>query len=75
MNATEAVRACSRAVPDALVVSSLGTATSALRAASDDGPHLYLGGSMGSALAVPRSASRRRGPSVRWSRSSATASC
>jgi thiamine pyrophosphate-dependent acetolactate synthase large subunit-like protein len=38
--------------PQALFVSSLGTATSALRLASDDGPHLYLGGAMGCALAV-----------------------
>jgi thiamine pyrophosphate-dependent acetolactate synthase large subunit-like protein len=52
MNAVDVVRAVLRAAPDALYVSSLGTATSALRAASDDGPHLYLGGSMGSALAV-----------------------
>src|SRR4051812_50088201 len=52
MNPTEIVRAILGAGPDALVVSSLGTATSALRAASDDGPHLYMGGSMGSALAA-----------------------
>lgn len=52
MNATEAVGALLRAVPDGLFVSALGTATSALRKASDDGPHLYMGGSMGSALAV-----------------------
>jgi thiamine pyrophosphate-dependent acetolactate synthase large subunit-like protein len=38
-------------LPDALCVSSLGTATSALRSASDDGPHFYFGGAMGSALA------------------------
>jgi thiamine pyrophosphate-dependent acetolactate synthase large subunit-like protein len=38
-------------VPDALCVSSLGTATSALRSASDDGPHFYFGAAMGSALA------------------------
>jgi thiamine pyrophosphate-dependent acetolactate synthase large subunit-like protein len=38
-------------LPDALCVSSLGTATSALRSASDDGPHFYFGASMGSALA------------------------
>lgn len=52
MDATEAARAALAAAPEALFVSSLGTATSALRAASDDGPHLYLGGAMGSALAV-----------------------
>ena len=52
MNPTEIVRAVLAAAPDALVVSSLGTATSALRAASDDGPHLYMGGSMGTALAA-----------------------
>jgi thiamine pyrophosphate-dependent acetolactate synthase large subunit-like protein len=38
-------------LPDALCVSSLGTATSALRLASQDGPHFYFGASMGSALA------------------------
>ena len=52
MNPTQAARALLAAAPDALFVSSLGTATSALRAASDDGPHLYMGGSMGSALAT-----------------------
>jgi thiamine pyrophosphate-dependent acetolactate synthase large subunit-like protein len=52
MNPTDIVRTILRAAPDALVVSSLGTATSALRAASDDGPHLYMGGSMGTALAA-----------------------
>jgi thiamine pyrophosphate-dependent acetolactate synthase large subunit-like protein len=52
MNPLQAVRAVLDAAPDALYVSSLGTATSALRAASDDGPHLYLGGAMGSALAA-----------------------
>ena len=40
------------ALPEAICVSSLGTATSALRFASADGPHLYLGASMGSALAT-----------------------
>ena len=39
-------------LPEAMCVSSLGTATSALRSASGDGPHLYLGASMGSALAA-----------------------
>lgn len=52
MNPTDIVRTILDAKPDALVVSSLGTATSALRAASDDGPHLYMGGSMGTALAA-----------------------
>ena len=52
MNPTEIVRTVLDTTPDALLVSSLGTATSALRAASDDGPHLYMGGSMGSALAA-----------------------
>ena len=41
-----------QALPQAMCVSSLGTATSALRSASGDGPHLYLGASMGSALAA-----------------------
>jgi len=52
MNPTDIVRTILGAAPEALVVSSLGTATSALRAASDDGPHLYMGGSMGTALAA-----------------------
>jgi thiamine pyrophosphate-dependent acetolactate synthase large subunit-like protein len=52
VNVVEAVEAVLEAAPDALVVSSLGTATSALRLASGDGPHLYLGGSMGAALSV-----------------------
>jgi thiamine pyrophosphate-dependent acetolactate synthase large subunit-like protein len=60
MNPTEIVRAILAAAPDALVVSSLGTATSALRAASDDGPHLYMGGSMGSALAAALGVAEKR---------------
>jgi sulfopyruvate decarboxylase subunit beta len=52
VNAVDAVAAVLEALPDSLLVASLGTATSALRLASDDGPHLYLGGAMGSALAV-----------------------
>ena len=52
MNPTEIVGTVLDASPDALYVSSLGTATSALRSASDEGPHLYMGGSMGSALAA-----------------------
>lgn len=60
MNPTEAVGALLRGAPDALFVSSLGTATSALRAASEDGPHLYMGGSMGSALAVALGVAEQR---------------
>jgi len=60
VNPTEIARAVLRAAPDALVVSSLGTATSALRAASDDGPHLYMGGSMGTALAVAIGVAEKR---------------
>lgn len=60
MNPTEAVAGLLAGVPDALFVSSLGTATSALRAASDDGPHLYLSGSMGSALAAALGVADRR---------------
>jgi thiamine pyrophosphate-dependent acetolactate synthase large subunit-like protein len=52
VNPLQAVGSVLAAAPDALYVSSLGTATSALRAASDDGPHLYMGGAMGSALAA-----------------------
>jgi thiamine pyrophosphate-dependent acetolactate synthase large subunit-like protein len=48
----EAVASAVSGAPDALFVSSLGTATSALRLASGDGPHLYLGGAMGCGLAV-----------------------
>jgi len=60
MNATSAVGAIVRAVPEALLVASLGTATSALRAATDDGPHLYLGGAMGSALATAVGVAEKR---------------
>jgi thiamine pyrophosphate-dependent acetolactate synthase large subunit-like protein len=60
VNATGAVRALLGAVPDALAVSSLGTATSALRAASDDGPHFYMGGSMGTALAAAIGVAEKR---------------
>ncbi len=52
MKAVDVARAVIDTLPDALCVSSLGTATSALRAASGDGPHFYLGASMGSALAA-----------------------
>jgi thiamine pyrophosphate-dependent acetolactate synthase large subunit-like protein len=48
----DAATAALAAAPDALFVSSLGTATSALRSASDDGAHLYLGGAMGCGLAT-----------------------
>ena len=60
MNVTEAVRALVDADPDALFVSSLGTATSALREATDDGPHLYMGGAMGTALAVALGVAAKR---------------
>jgi thiamine pyrophosphate-dependent acetolactate synthase large subunit-like protein len=49
---SEAVASAVAEAPDALFVSSLGTATSALRLATDDGPHLYLGGAMGCGLAA-----------------------
>jgi thiamine pyrophosphate-dependent acetolactate synthase large subunit-like protein len=52
VRAADAVAAAVEAAPDALFVSSLGTATSALRLASGDGPHLYLGGAMGCGLAA-----------------------
>jgi thiamine pyrophosphate-dependent acetolactate synthase large subunit-like protein len=52
VQATDVARVVLETLPDALCVSSLGTATSALRAASDDGPHLYFGAAMGSALAA-----------------------
>ena len=52
MNAADVAQTLVETAPEALFVSSLGTATSALRSASDDGPHLYFGGAMGSALAA-----------------------
>jgi thiamine pyrophosphate-dependent acetolactate synthase large subunit-like protein len=52
VKATDVATAVVTTLPDALCVSSLGTATSALRSATNDGPHLYLGASMGSALAA-----------------------
>jgi thiamine pyrophosphate-dependent acetolactate synthase large subunit-like protein len=52
VKASDAVAAVHSAIPEALFVSSLGTATSALRQASADGPHFYLGGAMGCGLAV-----------------------
>ena len=52
MKAAEVARVVVESLPDALCVSSLGTATSALRLASGDAGHFYLGASMGSALAT-----------------------
>lgn len=52
MDAVDVARTLVEKAPDALLVSSLGTATSALRRASNDGPHLYFGGAMGSAAAT-----------------------
>jgi thiamine pyrophosphate-dependent acetolactate synthase large subunit-like protein len=52
MNALEVALTLVEQAPEALLVSSLGTATSALRCASDDGPHFYFGGAMGSATAA-----------------------
>jgi thiamine pyrophosphate-dependent acetolactate synthase large subunit-like protein len=52
VKAADVAQAVVETFPDALCVSSLGTATSALRTASGDGPHFYLGASMGSALAA-----------------------
>jgi thiamine pyrophosphate-dependent acetolactate synthase large subunit-like protein len=52
VKAADVALAIVETLPDALCVSSLGTATSALRSASDDGPHFYFGASMGSALAA-----------------------
>jgi thiamine pyrophosphate-dependent acetolactate synthase large subunit-like protein len=51
VRATDVVRTIVETHPDALLVSSLGTATSAVRAVTDDGPHFYFGAAMGSALA------------------------
>jgi thiamine pyrophosphate-dependent acetolactate synthase large subunit-like protein len=52
VKATDVALAIIDTYPEALCVSSLGTATSALRAVSDDGPHFYFGAAMGSALAA-----------------------
>ena len=52
MNAVDVARTLVENAPDALLVSSLGTATSALRRASNDGPHLYFGGAMGCTAAT-----------------------
>jgi thiamine pyrophosphate-dependent acetolactate synthase large subunit-like protein len=52
VNAVDVACTLLESAPDALLVSSLGTATSALRRASDDGPHLYFGGAMGSTAAT-----------------------
>ena len=51
MKASDVAQAIIETLPQALCVSSLGTATSALRLASNDGPHFYFGAAMGSALA------------------------
>ncbi len=51
VKATDVAEAIVRTLPEALCVSSLGTATSALRQASGDGGHFYFGASMGSAFA------------------------
>ncbi len=51
MKATDVADAIVQTLPEALCVSSLGTATSALRLASGDAGHFYFGASMGSALA------------------------
>jgi thiamine pyrophosphate-dependent acetolactate synthase large subunit-like protein len=52
VNVNDVAAAVVATLPDALCVSSLGTATSALRQATDDGPHFYFGAAMGSALAA-----------------------
>jgi len=51
VKASDVAHAIVETLPQALCVSSLGTATSALRLASHDGPHFYYGAAMGSALA------------------------
>lgn len=52
MIAAEVVTTITKALPDALLVASLGTATSAVRAVTDDGPHVSIAGAMGGAVAV-----------------------
>jgi thiamine pyrophosphate-dependent acetolactate synthase large subunit-like protein len=51
VKATDIVRTIVETLPEATLVSSLGTATSAVRHVTDDGPHFYYGAAMGSALA------------------------
>jgi thiamine pyrophosphate-dependent acetolactate synthase large subunit-like protein len=51
VKASDVAQAIVETLPQALCVSSLGTATSALRLVSNDGPHFYYGAAMGSALA------------------------
>ena len=51
MKATDVIRTIVETLPEAILVSSLGTATSAARLVTDDGPHFYFGAAMGSALA------------------------
>jgi thiamine pyrophosphate-dependent acetolactate synthase large subunit-like protein len=50
--ASEVVATVTKALPDALLVGSLGTATSAVRAVTGDGPHVCIAGAMGGAVAV-----------------------
>ena len=52
MIAAEVVSTITKALPDAVLVASLGTATSAVRAVTSDGPHVGIAGAMGSAVAV-----------------------
>ena len=51
MNVNDVTSTIVEKLPDALLVSSLGTATSSVRLSTDDGPHFYFGAAMGSALA------------------------
>lgn len=52
MIATEIVQVIVKALPDAVLVASLGTATSAVREVTEDGPHICIAGAMGGAVAV-----------------------
>ena len=51
MNVNDVTRTIMQCRPDAILVSSLGTATSSVRLVTSDGPHFYFGAAMGSALA------------------------
>lgn len=51
MDVVDAVTAITEECPEALLVSSLGTATAAVRQVTEDGPHFYFGAAMGCALA------------------------
>ena len=64
MNVNDVTRTIMQCRPDAILVSSLGTATSSVRLVTSDGPHFYFGAAMCSAPEDSRS--RRHCTSPRW---------